>query len=88
MTSGDVAVIVGAVTTLITAGASAVTLIRRNSGELSKKEERENDEQATKIRRLTRIMNKLRQWLADNDIPEPEWLENELAGRRTDEEKE
>ena len=59
MTSGDVVAIGGVIATLITAGASAVTLIRRHSGEMSKKEQQELEECSDHKRALRRVVTKL-----------------------------
>lgn len=85
MTSGDIAAIVGSVTTLITAAAGAMVLIRRNSGELSEREQREVEECSAKKRAALRVVRILRDLLAELGIPEPEGLDDELAGRKADE---
>lgn len=85
MTSGDVVAIVGAAATLITTVASAVTLIRRHSEDLTKREQQDLEECSAQRRAARRIIRILRDLLAEHGIPEPEGLDDELAGRRTGE---
>lgn len=82
MTSGDVVAIGGVIATLITAGASAITLIRRHSGDLSKKEQQELEDCSAEKRALRRVVRLLRDYLEDKGIPEPEGLDDELPRQR------
>ena len=88
MTSGDIVAIVGAAATLITTVASAVTLIRRHSEELSKREERDIEECSAWRRTARRVIRQLRDLLAEHGIPEPEGLDDDLTGRRASEKEE
>lgn len=81
MTSGDVVAIVGAATTLITAVAGAITLIRRHSDDLSQREQRDAEDCSAWKRSAFRVIRRLRELLAEHGIPEPEGLDDELAGR-------
>lgn len=81
MTSGDVVAIVGAATTLITAVAGAITLIRRHSGDLSQREQQEAENCSAWKRSALRVIRRLREILAEHGIPEPEGIDDELAGR-------
>ena len=87
MTSGDVVAIVGAGATLITTVASAVTLIRRHSEDLSKREQIDLEECSAWRRTARRVIRQLRDLLAEYNIPEPEGLDDELSGRRADAEE-
>ncbi len=82
MTSGDIVAIVGAAATLITTGASAVTLIRRHSEDLSRREQSDIEELSAWKRTARRIIRELRDLLAEYGIPEPEGLDDELSGKR------
>lgn len=85
MTSGDIVAIVGAAATLVTTVASAVTLIRRHSEDLSKREQQDLEECSARWRTARRVIRVLRDLLAEHGIPEPEGLDDDLAGRRADE---
>jgi hypothetical protein len=87
MTSGDVVAIVGAAATLITTVASAVTLIRRHSEDLSKREQIDLEDCSAWRRTARRVIRQLRDLLAEHNIPEPEGLDDELSGRRADAEE-
>lgn len=87
MTSGDIVAIVGAAATLITTVASAVTLIRRHSENLTKREQNELETLAAWKRSALRIIRQLRDLLAQHNIPEPEGLDDELTGGRASEEE-
>ena len=87
MTSGDVVAIVGALATLSTAVGGTVTLTRRHSAELSKREQNDIEECSAWRRTARRVIRQLRDVLAEHNIPEPEGLDDELAGRRADAEK-
>lgn len=82
MTSGDVVAILGGAATFITASAGAITLIRRHSSDLSKKEQQELEDCSATKRVLRRIIRTLRDLLEEHGIPEPEGLDDELAGKR------
>lgn len=88
MTSGDVVAIIGAATTLLTAGAGAVSLVRRHSAELTKREEQDIEDCSAWRRAARRVIRQLRDLLAEHGIPEPEGLDDELSGRRADAEAE
>lgn len=88
MTSGDVVAVIGAATTLLTAGAGAVSLVRRHSAELSKREEQDIEDCSAWRRTARRIIRELRDLLSEHGIPEPEGLDDELSGRRADEKAE
>lgn len=87
MTSGDVVAIVGAAATLVTTVASAVTLIRRHSEDLSRREQLDLEECSAWRRTARRIIRHLRDLLAEHGIQEPEGLDDELTGRRAGEEE-
>lgn len=86
MTSGDVVAIVGAAATLVTTVASAVTLIRRHSEDLTRREQLDIEECSAWRRSARRVIRQLRDLLAEHGIPEPEGLDDELTGRRASEE--
>lgn len=88
MTSGDVVAIVGAATTLITAVAGAITLIRRHSDDMSQREQQDIEDCSAWRRTARRIIRQLRDLLAEHGIPEPEGLDDELTGRRSGEKAE
>ena len=88
MTSGDIVAIVGALATLSTAVGGTVTLTRRHSAELSKREQNDIEECSAWRRTARRVIRELRDLLAEHNIPEPEGLDHELSGRRADEKAE
>lgn len=88
MTSGDIVAVAGAVTTLITAVAGAITLIRRHSDEMSKRDQQEAEDCSAWKRSARRVIRQLRDILSEHGIPEPEGLDGELAGGRAGEKAE
>jgi len=85
MTSGDIVAIVGAAATLVTTVASAATLIRRHSENLTKQEQIDIEDCSAWRRTARRVIRQLRDLLAEHGIPEPEGLDDDLNGRRADE---
>lgn len=82
MTGADIAAIVTAVGGSIAAVCGGIALVRRKSAEWSRSEEQRCEDCYTWRRTALRVLNQVRDLLAEHGIPEPEGIDDELGSRR------